>query len=173
MSGFRLTKPKLALLSLPAFFFLVFPLISIPLVEREAVSLQVPGGFDEFVLFILLALLFALLGLAWIISAVCSLIPSTRLWAQISLVVCTTSIVCLIGGSLIGAGIGNRIKWKALGQLAERSRPLIAAIDAYEKKRGQPPESLENLVPDFLPTIPATGIGARPNAFREIMVRAF
>jgi len=161
MHGFKLTKPKLALLSLLPLFTLLLPVISIPLAKFEAVSPRGQGGL-EFMLFLLFALLFALLGLAWVISAVCSPIPSIQSGAQISLAVCSVSIACLFGGSLIGSYIGRRIEWKALEQLAERSRPLLAAIEAYEKKFGQPPDSLEKLMPDFLPAIPSTGIGTTP-----------
>lgn len=46
--------------------------------------------------------------------------------------------------------------------LAERSKPLVAAIHAYVWKHGGPPQSLEALVPDFLPAVPSTGMGAYP-----------
>ena len=32
----------------------------------------------------------------------------------------------------------------------------------YAQQYGNPPDSLENLVPDFLPTVPQTGMGAYP-----------
>gem|GEM_PF-3561265 len=46
--------------------------------------------------------------------------------------------------------------------LAERSKPLIAAVEAYEKRYGKAPSELSQLVPEFLPKIPDTGMGAYP-----------
>jgi hypothetical protein len=51
----------------------------------------------------------------------------------------------------------------AFARLAERSKPLIGAIRAYEQKHGRPPESLAALVPDFLAHVPPTGMGAYPD----------
>lgn len=39
-----------------------------------------------------------------------------------------------------------------------RSKPLIAAIGAYERKNGKPPAKLNDIVPQFLPAIPSTGL---------------
>ncbi|QDV16921.1 hypothetical protein Pan153_15550 [Gimesia panareensis] len=47
--------------------------------------------------------------------------------------------------------------WEAF---SERSQPLIAAIREYERDQGKPPETLADLVPDYLPAVPDTGIGA-------------
>ena len=48
----------------------------------------------------------------------------------------------------------------ALSDLAERSAPLVAAIERYEETNGDPPKSLQDLVPEYLPAIPGTLIGA-------------
>jgi hypothetical protein len=58
--------------------------------------------------------------------------------------------------------IGRQIRMSAFHRLADRSTPLVAAIRAYEQKHGSPPESLEALVPEFLPSVPSTGMGAYP-----------
>lgn len=57
---------------------------------------------------------------------------------------------------------GGRIRHRAFLALAERSVVLVDAIKAYEDKYGAPPASLEALVPDFIPSIPKTGMGAYP-----------
>lgn len=67
---------------------------------------------------------------------------------------CTSVVVSL--------RIGDTIRRSAFVQLAERSRPLVAAIRAYEQKHGRPPESLLQLVPSFLSAVPSTGMGAYP-----------
>lgn len=45
----------------------------------------------------------------------------------------------------------------ARGHVRDRAEPLIAAIEAYETRHGQPPPALDALVPEFLADIPATG----------------
>jgi hypothetical protein len=40
----------------------------------------------------------------------------------------------------------------------DRSRPLIQAIQAYESAHGRAPDSLEALVPKFIPAVPTTGL---------------
>ncbi len=47
-------------------------------------------------------------------------------------------------------------------RLADRSAPLVEAIQAYDQKHRQPPKSLNELVPEFLPEVPKTGMGAYP-----------
>lgn len=43
-----------------------------------------------------------------------------------------------------------------------RSRPLIQAIRWYDGATGRPPDSLRDLVSDYLPEVPGTGILAYP-----------
>jgi hypothetical protein len=50
----------------------------------------------------------------------------------------------------------------AFHELSNRSEPLVQVIKTYESKYGTPPPSLESLVPEFLPQVPQTGIGAYP-----------
>lgn len=45
---------------------------------------------------------------------------------------------------------------------ANRSQSLITAIHSYEQQHSRPPDSLNDLVPDYLPAIPETGMGAYP-----------
>lgn len=75
----------------------------------------------------------------------------------------------LLIGMFIGGSIGQRIRMNALDGLAEHSVPLVTAIKDYEQKFGHPPDSLDALVPDFLPKILSTGIGATP----EYQYRSF
>lgn len=55
-----------------------------------------------------------------------------------------------------------RVRRDAFQALAVRSRPVIAAIDRYAKERGTAPDSLPQLVPHYLASLPGTGIGAYP-----------
>jgi len=58
--------------------------------------------------------------------------------------------------------IGGSIRMKGFSKLAERSETLVNAIKYYDEKYGKPPEKLSNLVPEFIPEVPTTGIGAYP-----------
>ena len=50
----------------------------------------------------------------------------------------------------------------AFAALAERSSTLVNAIRAYEQMYRAPPPSLNAIVPEFIPSIPVTGMGAHP-----------
>ena len=60
----------------------------------------------------------------------------------------------------------------AFHSLAERSKPMVNAIRAYEQKHGNPPDSLDALVPEFIPFVPTTGIGAYPKYDYSVVTNA-
>lgn len=62
-----------------------------------------------------------------------------------------------------GVVIGHRIRHWGFDQLALRSAPLVSAIRAYADAHGQPPSSLADLVPAYLPRVPGTGVMAYPD----------
>jgi len=49
-----------------------------------------------------------------------------------------------------------------VGRVIERGAPLVQAIRTYESDTGQPPPSLDALVPKYLPAVPTTGLEAFP-----------
>jgi 4-amino-4-deoxy-L-arabinose transferase-like glycosyltransferase len=71
-------------------------------------------------------------------------------------------LLFLITG-IIAMSISGNIRHKALVQITQNSSELIKAIKNYELSQGNPPEKLEQLVPNFLISVPSTGIGAYPN----------
>jgi hypothetical protein len=74
--------------------------------------------------------------------------------------------LCCLAYLLVGVGcirIGDRVRMHAFHGLAERSAGLVAAIKRFEAERGNPPTTLQDLVPDFLPHVPKTGMGAYPD----------
>lgn len=79
-----------------------------------------------------------------------------------------TALLSLLGSSaclisfVIGTIIGAHIRRDAFIGLADRSKPLIEAVKRYEQELGKPPESLEALVPNYLPQAPSTRLGAYP-----------
>ena len=71
------------------------------------------------------------------------------------------SVTCLVSFT-VGAVAGAHIRRAAFVALAERSKPLVEAVKTYERNHGMPPESLNSLVPHYLPKIPSTRMGAFP-----------
>jgi hypothetical protein len=68
---------------------------------------------------------------------------------------------------LIGLGIflslyptllwGRYLKFTAASILAERSQPVVVAIESFAAAEGRPPYDLGELVPKYFPNIPTTG----------------
>jgi hypothetical protein len=75
---------------------------------------------------------------------------------------------CLVGSLVLvfslwgGFLLASLIRRSAFEELAIRSRPLVAAIVAYQTAHGAPPGTLEDLVPTFLPEVPGTEMAAYP-----------
>jgi hypothetical protein len=82
-------------------------------------------------------------------------------WQQLAakLVLCAVIFVVVI----LAFGLGETIRHEAFKRIAVRGKPLIVAIRQYQLKQGSPPGELADLVPDYLPSIPGTGVGAYPN----------
>ena len=59
--------------------------------------------------------------------------------------------------------IGGQVRMYGFHRLAERSVPLVQAIRGFENEKGHPPNSLKDLIPEYLHSIPDTGMGAYPN----------
>ena len=68
-------------------------------------------------------------------------------------------------GVRLGAEIGKAHRLKLMEEIPARARNLVAAIDAFERENGRPPDALEDLVPRHLPAIPPTGCGGHPEWF--------
>ena len=84
-------------------------------------------------------------------------------------------VLCSMGfvtGFILSIPLCEKIRMNAFHRLSERSKPLVAAIRAYEERYGKPPESLESLVPSFIPSVPTTGMGAYPKYDYSLPTRA-
>jgi len=68
--------------------------------------------------------------------------------------------LCFLPLAFGGLVVGKKVRSAAFDNLAERSAPLISAISRYIDDRGAPPQTLDELVPDYLSEIPKTGIMA-------------
>ncbi|MBX7244117.1 MAG: hypothetical protein K1X53_01385 [Candidatus Sumerlaeaceae bacterium] len=58
--------------------------------------------------------------------------------------------------------LGNLIRMDGFRSAASRAEPLIAALWHYHGDHQKMPEDLNQLVPSYLPEIPATGLGLYP-----------
>ena len=146
-------------LLVPVVLCLTIPMVLMYLAASESASPQGTGSLG-FLMFIVLGIPICFLTpIAFVISCIGLAYPRWQLRALI----CIVSIASLFIGVLAGGGISNHILKNTLTRLAERSKPLITAINSYEHKFGQPPDTLEALVPEFIPKIPTTGIGATPD----------
>jgi hypothetical protein len=138
------------------------PLVSIPAADWAAVA---PNG-NEMALWYVMLLVFPMLAAvpAFFVGLVGMLFRRVRPYAAL-LSLC--SLVFFLS-FILSLRVGDSIRMRAFARLAERSKPLIAAIRAYDQKHGRPPESLAALVPDFLPKVPATGIRAYPEYLYKV-----
>ncbi|MCW5557110.1 MAG: hypothetical protein KIT22_04640 [Verrucomicrobiae bacterium] len=137
-------------------FCALIPLVCISAVERMAVA---PHGSEAFLWLELLFVLPAMVAVpAFIVALVGLAFQRVRRYA-IVLALCSLAYWVAFIFSL---RLGESVRMRAFHRLAERSKPLVAAVHAYEQKHGRPPESLEALVPEFIPFVPSTGMGAYP-----------
>jgi hypothetical protein len=132
------------------------PLVCVPLAEWMAVARH----GSEFFLWFSMLLVFPALVLvpAFIVALVC--FPFSKVRQQAGAVMMYSAIYLL--AFILALRIGGSIRMSAFHRLAERSKPLISAVRSFEQKHGRPPESLGALVPEFIPSVPSTGMGAYP-----------
>jgi len=109
-----------------------------------------------------------LLVLAWILEAVVG-VSTVALFGLLVGILCrkgrekairplaVLSIYVVVGFSAMGIALS--VRRHGFNQLAERSQPLVRAIEQFERKVGHPPEALEQLVPEYLDSVPETGLG--------------
>jgi hypothetical protein len=132
------------------------PFLFVPFAEWQAVAPR--GSRDMLGLKHFIALLALLAGPVFIASLAALVFRRFRRTARIT-ALCSAVFWCAF---MAARPVGDRIRMNAFLHLAERSEPLVDAIRAYEDKYGRPPRSLPALVPQFIPSLPATQIGAYP-----------
>jgi hypothetical protein len=136
--------------------FGIIPLAGISFLEWATVA---EHGSD---VFSWLKLLLFLPGLAAIPCMAIGIIGASSPRFRTKGVMLALCSLTFITGLYHSSGFGRKIRMSAFHRLAERSRPFVAAIHSYERKYGVPPPSLDALVPEFLSTIPKTGMAAYP-----------
>jgi len=65
--------------------------------------------------------------------------------------------------SLVGNWWGYEVWKQEVQAFVTRSQPLVSALHQYARDQGASPPTLEALVPKYLPEVPQTGWGSRPN----------
>lgn len=137
-------------------FCAVIPLICIPAAEWMAVA---PRGDQVFSWYGIIFVFPTLAAVPMFLAALIGL--AFRRIRRLSAAVALCSAVYFVG-FFVSIRIGQNVRMRAFHQLAERSKPLTVAIRNFEQKYGRPPDSLGALVPEFLPSVPSTGMAAYP-----------
>lgn len=104
--------------------------------------------------------LLLLFGLASVISSLLVFLIRRSRYEPIRVLLIS---LCVVVAVLIGLKGRSFIRGIQFEDLADRSKPLIAAIALYEKNHDGPPAKLEQLVPQNIDQIPHTGLGVYPN----------
>ena len=134
----------------------LIPLVCVPAVEWIAIA---PHGSATFLWLNLVFVFPALAALPTILVALVALaFPRVRRYSAV-LALCS---VAYLVAFICSVQLGESVRMSAFHRLAKRSQPLVAAVRAFEQRHGRPPESLQALVPEFLPSVPSTGLGAYP-----------
>jgi hypothetical protein len=132
------------------------PLVCIPAADWMAVARH--GGVG-FLWFPRIFTFIALAAFAILLHCVIGLAIRRVRYHSASLALCS---VAYLVAFFISLRIGGSVRVNEFHRLAERSKPLISAIRAFEQKQGHPPDSLEVLVPEFISSVPFTGMKAYP-----------
>ena len=69
------------------------------------------------------------------------------------------------------SGMENYIRNRAYDKAIAKSQPLIAAIEKYAGQHGNPPDTLNDLVPEFLEEIPSSGMKIYPFTYINVAAR--
>lgn len=151
-----LNRSRLPLLVASSMTFGIIPIFS-QLLLGSPIDSRISLLFNQCM--IMGTVLLFLLGIVTVIGSLFALLfKSIRLKALKTLLISLSSAVFMLGGVLFSSAI----RTKQFEDLADRSRPLIAAIALFEKDHGRPPAKLELLVPKYISEVPHTGMGAYP-----------
>jgi hypothetical protein len=112
-----------------------------------------PQGSELVILLVFLCPVFTFIGF------VVALIPKFQIAGRVLL---GSSLIFVIL-CLLALWLGNQVRMLGFEQFAEHSKSLIHAINSYTNIHGEPPHELSELVPEYLQTIPNTGVGQAPN----------
>lgn len=94
------------------------------------------------------------------IAVFAALVATRYLRGRILVAVLRTAAVpvILFAALLLSGYLAAEVRRHRLTQAAERMAPLVAAIERHERERGTRPESLDELVPEYLPHVRRFGV---------------
>lgn len=119
-----------------------------------------PNGHQYYVQYSALLIIPVMLSLLLVPVLVLLLIsPPLRSAAMLAIAVCM--IYGVTGWALFY--LSNIYRMSRFETIGEQSKILVQAIKQYRSDSGQPPPSLESLVPQYISGIPHTGLGAYPD----------
>lgn len=96
--------------------------------------------------------------LATPVFIICLFFQRTRRQSFFYLLFSVLFIPCCIFGIVLG----HKTREARMQSFAQRSQSLINAISKYELEKSAPPKSLTDLVPEYIPAVPSTGMMAYP-----------
>jgi hypothetical protein len=107
----------------------------------------------------LVFVLFSLIAVAVLVGGpLVAVVRSLRLRALLAAGQALVFLLSFFGGLLLG-----RVVWRdRVERVVARGEPLVAAIHEVTARNGRPPETLDELVPEYLAAVPTTGIGTAP-----------
>ena len=82
-------------------------------------------------------------------------------WSWRPIVLTSLFVLFLLAGFLPGIVAGRYVLFGALDLFSERSVGLVEAISAYQHATGAPPADLAALIPDYLSSVPGTGMAVQ------------
>ncbi len=80
---------------------------------------------------------------------------------SVSIFIGVVFLMCFLVNN-ISHSLAWKIRESSLERVSQRGEPIIQAIEAYRKHESKIPESLEDIVPEYIDEIPGTGIRAYP-----------
>lgn len=91
-------------------------------------------------------------------------VPADR--RDLGITISIAALLVAVAGPLL-VSLAFQIRQVGLERFATRaSDPVIDAIESYVEEHGRAPESLEDLVPAYLPSIPSTGLASDTSGYR-------
>ncbi|MBN8249712.1 MAG: hypothetical protein J0L84_20010 [Verrucomicrobia bacterium] len=120
-----------------------------------------PDTFILLKLLVVFAIFASPLVVAALLAAKFLLPTSWRTFTLGSLVTLATA-AAYVEGHEVGSDRAWTVRRELLHDLAARSEPVVAAVESYIRANRRPPARWTDLVPEFLPDEPATGMAAHP-----------
>jgi len=74
-----------------------------------------------------------------------------------------TAGILIASAPFVGTTLAHSVREHAYERVADRSIELQKAIGKYERAHGSPPEILQQLVPEYISSVPSTGLPACPD----------